>query len=194
MSWCWWRGARRNSTTLAGRDRGARQPRPPCHRGRSHARRCAGARSPTSFARAGLEPHFVVNNAGFGLLGAAAELDRAEQLAMIDLNVRVLTDLSLRFIDSLDAPPRRHSQRRVGRELHARARAWRSITPPRPTCCRSARRCITSSSRGACASRRCVPGPVETEFQARAGMPDGAISRACSTARPSASRARATTD
>jgi uncharacterized protein len=49
----------------------------------------------------GLEPAFVVNNAGFGLIGRAAELDRAEQLAMIDLNVRALTDLSLSFIDSL---------------------------------------------------------------------------------------------
>src|SRR5262249_58643135 len=49
----------------------------------------------------GLEPAIVVNNAGFGLLGPAAELDRNEQLSMIDLNVRVLTDLSLRFIDSM---------------------------------------------------------------------------------------------
>jgi short-subunit dehydrogenase len=49
----------------------------------------------------GLEPAIVVNNAGFGLLGEAAELDRAEQLAMIDLNVRALTDLSLRWIDSI---------------------------------------------------------------------------------------------
>ena len=43
----------------------------------------------------------MVNNAGFGLVGSAASLDRAEQLAMIDLNVRMLTDLSLDFIDSL---------------------------------------------------------------------------------------------
>ena len=50
----------------------------------------------------GLEPEIVVNNAGFGLLGVAAELDRAEQLAMIDLNVRALTDLSLAFVDSLE--------------------------------------------------------------------------------------------
>src|SRR6185312_6202618 len=50
----------------------------------------------------GLEPQYVVNNAGFGLMGPAAELDRAEQLAMIDLNVRVLTDLSLRFVDRLE--------------------------------------------------------------------------------------------
>ena len=52
-------------------------------------------------AARGLEPAIVVNNAGFGLRGAAADLDRAQQLAMIDLNVRVLTDLSLRFVESL---------------------------------------------------------------------------------------------
>jgi len=49
----------------------------------------------------GLEPQFVINNAGFGLHGAAAELDRGEQLAMLDLNVRALTDLSLRWIDGI---------------------------------------------------------------------------------------------
>ena len=49
----------------------------------------------------GLEPDVVVNNAGFGLVGTADTLDRAEQLAMIDVNVRALTDLSLAFVDSL---------------------------------------------------------------------------------------------
>ncbi|MGC1237112.1 MAG: SDR family NAD(P)-dependent oxidoreductase, partial [Xanthobacteraceae bacterium] len=49
----------------------------------------------------GLEPAIVVNNAGFGLRGAAATLSRDEQLAMIDLNVRALTELSLMFVDSL---------------------------------------------------------------------------------------------
>jgi short-subunit dehydrogenase len=49
----------------------------------------------------GLEPAFVVNNAGYGLVGRAADLDRADQMAMLDLNVRALTDLSLRFIESL---------------------------------------------------------------------------------------------
>ena len=46
----------------------------------------------------------MVNNAGFGLFGRAAELDRNEQLAMIDLNVRTLTDLSLRWIDAAGPP------------------------------------------------------------------------------------------
>src|SRR5437868_12672123 len=48
-----------------------------------------------------LEPAYLVNNAGYGLLGPAATLDRAEQLAMIDLNCRTLTDLSLRWVNSL---------------------------------------------------------------------------------------------
>src|SRR4029077_8474709 len=43
----------------------------------------------------GLEPAIVVNNAGFGLHGAAADIDRGEQLAMIDLNVRALTFRSI---------------------------------------------------------------------------------------------------
>ncbi|NVO16576.1 MAG: SDR family oxidoreductase [Rhodoplanes sp.] len=49
----------------------------------------------------GLAPKYVVNNAGFGLLGVAAALDRDEQLAMIDLNVKALTALSLAFADDL---------------------------------------------------------------------------------------------
>lgn len=44
-----------------------------------------------------VEVEFLVNNAGFGLVGRAVELGRDRQLNMIDLNVRVLTDLSLRF-------------------------------------------------------------------------------------------------
>jgi short-subunit dehydrogenase len=49
----------------------------------------------------GLEPQIVVNNAGFGLHGRAAETWRSTTLAMIDLNVRALTDLSLRWIDGI---------------------------------------------------------------------------------------------
>jgi len=52
-------------------------------------------------AAQGAEPQYVVNNAGFGLVGTAAARDRAEQLAMIDVNVRALTELSLAFVDSL---------------------------------------------------------------------------------------------
>jgi len=50
----------------------------------------------------GAEPQFVVNNAGFGLVGSAGARDRDEQLQMIDLNVRALTELSLAFVESLE--------------------------------------------------------------------------------------------
>src|SRR5260221_5375286 len=46
-------------------------------------------------------PYTTLSRSGFGLMGPAASLDRAQQLAMIDLNVRVLTELSLRFAPSL---------------------------------------------------------------------------------------------
>src|SRR5215472_16821165 len=49
----------------------------------------------------GLEPAIVVNNAGFGLRGEAAALSHDGQLAMIDVNVRALTELSLMFVDSV---------------------------------------------------------------------------------------------
>jgi short-subunit dehydrogenase len=61
----------------------------------------AGDRIAAALADAGAEVEYLVNNAGFGLFGNAAELDRAEQLGMIDVNIRALADLSLRFSDQL---------------------------------------------------------------------------------------------
>ena len=46
---------------------------------------------------AGVEVEYVVNNAGFGVFGKAIQRDRADQLDIITVNIRALTDLSLRF-------------------------------------------------------------------------------------------------
>ena len=54
-----------------------------------------------TLAAQGTEPQFFVNNAGFGLVGLASARDYNEQLEMIDLNVRALTELSFAFVDSL---------------------------------------------------------------------------------------------
>ena len=54
-----------------------------------------------ALAAAGVEVEYVVNNAGFGVFGHAVKRDRAEQLDIINVNIRALTDLSLRFADSL---------------------------------------------------------------------------------------------
>ncbi len=52
---------------------------------------------------AGAVPEILVNDAGFGLLGEAAELDPAAQLGIIDLNIRALVALCLRFLPVLCA-------------------------------------------------------------------------------------------
>ena len=43
----------------------------------------------------------LVNSAGFGLRGAAISLPIADQLDMIDLNVRALTELTLHFLPGM---------------------------------------------------------------------------------------------
>lgn len=61
----------------------------------------AGDRIAEALKTAGAEVEYVVNNAGFGVFGRAVERDRAEQLEIIAVNIRALTDLSLRFSDQL---------------------------------------------------------------------------------------------
>ena len=116
-----------------------------------------------------LEPETVVNNAGFGLIGAASTLDRAEQLAMIDLNVRALTDFSLAFLDSLE--------RRKGGILNVASVAG-FLPGPGMAVYYATKAYVISFSEALHHElkpkgvRVCVlcPGPVPTEFQARAGI------------------------
>jgi short-subunit dehydrogenase len=122
-----------------------------------------------ALARRGLEPEIVINNAGFGLLGSADKLDRPAQLAMIDLNVRALTDLSLAFIESLE--------RRKGGILNVASTAG-FLPGPGMAVYYATKAYVVSFSealhqelkpRGVRVTALC-PGPVPTEFQARAGM------------------------
>jgi short-subunit dehydrogenase len=45
----------------------------------------------------------LVNSAGFGVFGPAAQAARGEQLGLIDVNIRALTDLTLRFLPGMIA-------------------------------------------------------------------------------------------
>ena len=45
----------------------------------------------------------LVNNAGYGLLGPVSSLDPREQLGIVDVNVRALLDLTIRFLPELKA-------------------------------------------------------------------------------------------
>jgi short-subunit dehydrogenase len=129
------------------------------------------ARLAGELAARGLEPAIIVNNAGFGLRGPAADLDRAEQLAMIDLNVRALAALSLTFVDSL----KRHGGGLIniastsgffpgpGMAVYFASKAFvRSFSEA------LAHELASQGVRVTCV----CPGPVPTEFQARAGLRD----------------------
>jgi uncharacterized protein len=120
----------------------------------------------------GLEPAVVVNNAGFGLLGDAADLDRAEQLEMVDLNVRTLTELSLRWIDSLT--------RHRGGILNVASLAG-FFPGPRMAVYYATKAYVLSFTEalhaelapaGVRVTALC-PGPVKTGFQSRAGVKFG---------------------
>jgi short-subunit dehydrogenase len=121
---------------------------------------------------AGLEPAILVNNAGLGLLGDAARLDRARQLAIVDLNNRALTDLTLRFAGQLI--------RNRGGILNIGSIAG-FLPGPGMAVYYASKAYVLSFTE---AMRRelapqgvrvtvVCPGPVPTEFQARAGFAPG---------------------
>ncbi|MGH7880739.1 MAG: SDR family NAD(P)-dependent oxidoreductase [Candidatus Binataceae bacterium] len=123
-----------------------------------------------ALARHGLGPAIVVNNAGFGLLGEAAALDRTSQLAMIDLNVRALTDLSLRWIESVT--------RHRGGILNVASIAG-FLPGPGMTVYHATKAYVVPFSEAlhqelkGSGVRVCAlcPGPVATEFNQQAGVP-----------------------
>ena len=132
----------------------------------------AARRLGEALAPPGAEPQYMVNNAGFGLVGHAVHRDRAEQLAMIDLNVRVLTELSLAFVDSL--------ARHKGGILNVGSMAGFLPGPGMAVYYASKAYVLSFTEalhselkpRGIKVAVLC-PGPVPTEFAERAGVKGG---------------------
>ena len=127
-----------------------------------------------ALAAQGVEPQFVVNNAGFGLVGAASTLDHDEQLQMIDLNVRALTELSLAFVDSL--------ARHRGGLLNIGSMAG-FLPGPRMAVYYATKAYVLSFSEALHSELKPLgirvtvlcPGPVPTEFADRAGLSKNAL-------------------
>jgi short-subunit dehydrogenase len=125
-----------------------------------------------ALAAAGAEPQYIVNNAGVGLVGQAVKRDRGEQLAIIDLNARVLTELSLAFVDSL--------ARHKGGILNVGSMAGFLPGPGMAVYYASKAYVISFTealhselkSQGIKVAVLC-PGPVPTEFAERAGVNGG---------------------
>lgn len=129
----------------------------------------------TALTAEGVEVKYLVNNAGYGLFGHAVERDRADQLAMIDVNVRALTDLSLRFSENLI--------RLRGGILNVGSIAGFLPGPGMAVYYASKAYVLSFSEalrgelgpRGVHVTVIC-PGPVPSEFQARAGVKSGSHS------------------
>jgi short-subunit dehydrogenase len=64
-------------------------------------RASAGTEVVEALDAAGARVEILVNNAGFGLIGEASELPLSEQLALIDLNDRMLVEMTLRLLPQL---------------------------------------------------------------------------------------------
>jgi len=132
----------------------------------------AGDKIAGALAAEGVEVEFVVNNAGFGLFGNAIEIDRLEQLGIIALNIRAVTDLSLRFSDQLI--------RHRGGILNVGSIAGFLPGPGMAVYYASKAYVLSFSEalrrelapRGVRVTVLC-PGPVPSEFQARAGFEPG---------------------
>jgi len=132
----------------------------------------AGDKIAGALAAEGVEVEFVVNNAGFGLFGNAIEIDRLEQLGIIALNIRAVTDLSLRFSDQLI--------RHRGGILNVGSIAGFLPGPGMAVYYASKAYVLSFSEalrrelapRGVRVTVLC-PGPVPSEFQARAGFDPG---------------------
>jgi hypothetical protein len=132
----------------------------------------AGDKIAAALAEAGVEVEYLVNNAGFGLFGLAIKRDRAEQLNIIAVNIRALTDLSLRFADQLI--------RNQGGILNLGSIAG-FLPGPGMAVYYASKAYVLSFSE----ALRCelapqgvrvtvvCPGPVPSEFQARAGFAPG---------------------
>ena len=125
-----------------------------------------------ALAAEAVEVEYVVNNAGFGMFGRAIELDRAEQLGMIAVNIRAMTDLSLRFSEQLI--------RHRGGILNVASIAGFLPGPGMAVYYASKAYVLSFSEalRGEFAPRgvrvtALCPGPVPSEFQARAGFEPG---------------------
>ncbi|MGX9424342.1 MULTISPECIES: SDR family NAD(P)-dependent oxidoreductase [Bradyrhizobium] len=132
----------------------------------------AGDKIAAALAEAGVEVEYVVNNAGFGVFGYANKRDRADQLNIINVNIRALTDLSLRFADSLI--------RNRGGILNVGSIAG-FLPGPGMAVYYASKAYVLSFTEalrkelephGVRVTLVC-PGPVPTEFQARAGFAPG---------------------
>lgn len=111
----------------------------------------------------------LVNNAGYGLRGAATLLPIADQLGIVDLNIRALTDLTLRFLPAMAARGR-GGVINLGSVAGFLPGPNMALYYASKSFVRSFSASLHEELRGTGATVTCTaPGPVATEFLERSG-------------------------
>ncbi len=117
----------------------------------------------------------LVNNAGWGLVGGVASLDREQQMNTIDLNIRALTDLTIRFLPEILAA--RGGILNVASTAAFQPGPFMAIYYASKSFVLSFTEALSYELRGRVRVTALCPGPVPTGFQKRANMGKTRISR-----------------
>jgi hypothetical protein len=128
-------------------------------------------------ARENIDIDVLVNNAGYGMRGAFAEVPSDESLGQIQLNVTALTHLTKLFLQPM-------IEKRSGKILNVASTAGFQPGPLMAVYYATKAYVISFSEalanelQGTGVSVTCLcPGPTDTEFQGRAGTEDSLLKR-----------------
>jgi hypothetical protein len=150
----------------------------------------AGEKLAAQIAERGLTVDVLVNNAGYGVAGAYAGSDRAEELGMIDLNIRALAELTHIYW------PRMLAGKRGGVLNVASTAAFQpgplmAVYYASKSFVLSFSEALWKEAEGTGVHVSCLcPGPTESNFRARAGTGKTRLSRNMGTPMTSAAVAK----
>jgi short-subunit dehydrogenase len=117
----------------------------------------------------------LVNNAGWGLVGAVTSLDREQQMNTIDLNICALTDLTIRFLPEILSV--RGGILNVASTAAFQPGPFMAIYYASKSYVLSFSEALSYELRGRVRVTALCPGPVPTGFQKRANMGKTRISQ-----------------
>lgn len=137
----------------------------------------AGERIEAALRERWLYCDVLVNSAGFGMFGPAAQIDRAEQMSLLDTNARALTELTLRLLPGMVARGR-------GGILNVGSVAGYSPGPnmavyyATKSYVKSLSAALSEEVRGTGVTVTCLaPGPVRTAFFVRCDVGESRMSK-----------------
>ena len=125
----------------------------------------AADRLAAELAKRSLSVFELVNNAGYGLTGPVIAHSRADEVGIVDLNARALTDLTLRFLPEIIAA--KGGILNVASVAAFQPGPFKAVYYASKSYVLSFSEAIAYELRGRVRVTTLCPGPVPTNFQAR---------------------------